>query len=330
MSLLYPLKLKPIFKEKIWGGHKIKTVLNKDFSPLTNCGELWAVSGVEGDVSEVENGFLQGNNLNEVIEIYMDEFLGDAVFQKFGHEFPVLIKFLNAEDFLSVQVHPDDALAWERHQCSGKTEMWYIIDTEKDSELILGFKEGTDRDVYLEKLNSGKIKDILNHVKIAKEDAFFIPAGKVHAIGKGILLAEIQQTSDITYRIYDWDRVDDKGNKRELHVDQALDAINFSTDKNPYTFYGRLENIASRIVSTPYFNVNNFPVTQPIALDLGTRDSFTVYVCTQGKVDILHYDEAIPLSCGECVIIPAELNDITIKPEGKAVLLEVYLDLSTE
>ncbi len=183
MSSLYPLKFKPVFKEKIWGGQKIKTILKKNFSPLANCGELWALSGVEGDVSIVENGFLEGSDLNDLIEIYMDELVGDSVYQNFGNEFPVLIKFLNSDDYLSVQVHPDDVQAFERHNAMGKTEMWYILDSDVDSELIVGLKDCEDKDTFKQFLETGHIKDILNNIKVAKEDVFYIPAGRVHAIG---------------------------------------------------------------------------------------------------------------------------------------------------
>ena len=325
MSTLYPLKFNPIFKEKIWGGDKIKTILKKDFSPLANCGELWALSGLEGEESVVENGFLSGNDLNELIEIYMDELVGDSIYQKFGNEFPVLIKFLNSKDFLSVQVHPDDKQAMINHNSMGKTEMWYIIDCDEDSELVIGLKEGIDKERYIQNLNDGHIEDVLNYVKIAKEDVFYIPAGRVHAIGKGVLLAEIQQTSDLTYRIYDWDRVDDKGNKRELHTDMALDAINFHTESNYYTHYARINNIPTEILQTPYFNVNNLIVDEKQTVDLLLRDSFTVYVCIEGAFKVIQDDTEVLVSLGECVLIPAEIDEITIIPLGKALLLEVFL-----
>jgi len=325
MSQLYPLKFKPIYKEKIWGGKKIKTVLNKDFSPLTNCGELWALSGVEGDVSVVENGFLQGNSLNEIVEIYMDDIVGDVVYGKFGNEFPVLIKFLNSNDYLSVQVHPDDKLAFERHGCYGKNELWYIIDADKDSDLIIGFEKGIDKNKYVKALNQGYIKDILNHVKIVKDDVFYMPAGRVHAIGKGVLLAEIQQTSDITYRIYDWDRTDSQGNKRELHTEQAIDAIDFSFQEDYYTHYSRLNNISNSIMNTPFFSVNMLSVDVQMLLDLSRRDSFSTYVCVEGSADITGNNSVVNVVCGETVLIPADIFDVIINPKPFCRLLEVYI-----
>jgi len=325
MSSLYPLKFKPIFKDKIWGGNKINTVLQKDFSPMPNCGELWALSGVQGDVSVIENGFLADNDLNEIIEIYMDELLGESVFKKYGNEFPVLIKFLNSKDPLSVQVHPDDAMAFKKHHCMGKTEMWYIIDNDVDSELIIGLKNDIDKESFVKELENGNIKNTLNHVKIAKEDVFFIPAGRVHAIGKGVLLAEIQQSSDITYRLYDWDRVDDKGNQRELHTDLAIEAIDFSPVDDYYTHYSRLKNIPAEVIKSPFFNVNNLIIEQNQTIDLAIRDSFTVYVCVEGKFKIAYNENDYHVSLGECVLIPADLNDFSIIPDKKAVLLEVFI-----
>lgn len=228
---LYPLKFNPILKDKIWGGSKLKTVLNKDFSPLPNAGESWEISGVEGDVSVVSNGFLEGNNLEELIEIYMGDLVGDHVYENFGIEFPLLIKFIDANDVLSIQVHPDDVLSKERHNAFGKTEMWYVIEADKGSELIVGFNQKVDKDTYIKKLEEGRLEEILNNEPVAKGSCFFIPAGRVHAIGKGILLAEIQQTSDVTYRIYDFNRTDDKGTPRELHTELAVDAIDYSFEK---------------------------------------------------------------------------------------------------
>jgi len=225
MEGLYPLKFTPIYKDKIWGGNKIKSVLNKDFGGLPNCGESWELSGVDGNVSVVSNGYLAGNTLEELLEVYMGDLAGDEVYEHFGNEFPLLIKFIDANDDLSIQVHPNDEMAAERHNSYGKTEMWYVLQADKGSKLQSGFNQQVDQEKYLEKLEKTELTDILNFEEVTAGDVFFIPAGRVHAIGRGILLAEIQQTSDITYRIYDYDRRDDKGNPRELHTDLALDAI---------------------------------------------------------------------------------------------------------
>jgi len=232
MSHLYPLKFKPIFKDKIWGGNKIKTLLNKDFSPLPNCGESWEISGVQDEISVVSNGFLIGNNLQELIEIYMGDLVGDQVYQKYGIEFPLLIKFIDAHDDLSIQVHPNDKLAMQRHNAYGKTEMWYIIDADRGAKLISGFNTEVTKDAYIKHLENNTLNLILNYEEVKAGDVFFMPAGRVHAIGKGILLTEIQQTSDITYRIYDYNRKGTDGKPRELHTSLALDAIDFKSYDN--------------------------------------------------------------------------------------------------
>jgi len=195
MNELYPLQFTPVFKDKIWGGQKIRTVLNRDFSPLPNCGEVWVLSGVEGNQTEVSERFLAGNDLNELVEVYMGDLVGDKIFKKFGNEFPILLKFIDANDWLSIQVHPDDELALQRHGSLGKTEMWYIMDAEKESELISGFAGKLDKDSYQKHLEEKTLKSVMNFEKVARGDVYYIPAGRVHALGPGILLAEIQQTS---------------------------------------------------------------------------------------------------------------------------------------
>ena len=226
--MLYPLKFKPIYKERIWGGRKIETVFGKKLPETEKIGESWELSGVDGDISVVANGKLKGNNLQELIEIYMGDLVGDRVFEKYGEEFPLLIKLIDADDNLSIQVHPDDKLAAERHHSFGKTEMWYVVGHEPDARLYLGFNQPVDKEKYLEYLEAGKLAELLNAYKVEDGDSYFIPAGTIHAIGKGLLIAEIQQTSDITYRVFDWNRVDPKtGKGRELHTALALDAIEY-------------------------------------------------------------------------------------------------------
>ena len=227
MSTLYPLKFKTIYKDKIWGGHKINTYLHKNFGDLPNCGETWEISGVKSDVSVVEGGELAGQSLADLLEQYKDQLVGKKVYDHFGNIFPLLVKFIDANEDLSIQVHPDDKLGKERHNSFGKTEMWYVIEADPGSTLIAGFNKELTQQEYLDTFNSGHLTDVLNKEDVKAGDVFFLPAGRVHTIGKGLLIAEIQQTSDITYRIYDFDRVDDKGNKRELHVEEALAAIDY-------------------------------------------------------------------------------------------------------
>ena len=286
MNKLYPLKFKPIFKDKIWGGQKINKVLEKDFSPLPNCGEVWVLSGVEDNQTVIENGFLEGNDLNEIVDVYMGDLVGDKIFQKFGVEFPILIKFIDANDWLSIQVHPDDELAWQRHNSSGKTEMWYIFDAEKNAELISGFSKKLDKESYQKHLENKTLKSVMNFEKVKKGDVYYMPAGRVHALGPGILLAEIQQTSDVTYRIYDWDRIDEAGMMRDIHTEEALDAIDFKIQENYQTDYSPKQNATVKLVESPYFTTNLIHLTKPLKKDYSELDSFVIYVCAEGDFDL--------------------------------------------
>nr|WP_321450411.1 type I phosphomannose isomerase catalytic subunit [uncultured Carboxylicivirga sp.] len=326
MSKLYPIKFQPILKDKIWGGHKLELLLNKEISPLPNAGESWEISGVPGNVSVVSNGFLAGNTLSEIIEIYMGDLVGDKVFQKFGEEFPLLIKFIDANDVLSIQVHPDDALAKERHNSFGKTEMWYVMQADKGAQLISGFSKELDKKEYLAKLEANEVESIMASHQVAPGDVFFIPAGRVHAIGKGILLAEIQQTSDVTYRIYDFNRKDDQGNTRELHTDEAVDAIDYTYVAEPKSKYTVEPNQVNEVVKSDYFITNVLELDQTVKKDFYGLDSFLIYMCVEGSAEILYNgDQSESISLGETVLIPADLKEINIKPNGKARLLEVHL-----
>ena len=230
-STLYPLKFQPILKQKVWGGNKLQELFQKNAEG--NVGESWEISGVEENISEIANGPLKGNTLNWVLENYKEKLVGEKVFKNFGNHFPLLFKFIDAREDLSVQVHPNDLLAKARHNSFGKTEMWYILDVEKNGKLILGFNQQMDSKKYLHFLSENRITEILNVEAVKKGDAFLLKPGTVHAIGAGVLLAEIQQTSDITYRIYDWDRPDTNGKLRDLHTDLALEAIDFNPPGTP-------------------------------------------------------------------------------------------------
>lgn len=325
MNTLYPLKFKPIFKDKIWGGQKIKSSLNMDFGDLPNCGEVWMMSGVEGNPTIVENGFLAGNELNEIVEVYMGELVGDKVFDQFGNEFPLLIKFIDSNDWLSIQVHPDDYLAKKRNIGFGKTEMWYMLDATEDAELIAGFNKKTDKDEYLKHLDNKTLKEILNFEKVEKGDVFYIPAGRVHALGPGCLLAEIQQTSDTTYRIYDWDRIDAAGMYRELHTDEALDAIDFEFHENYKTEYENKLNETNNLVESQYFTTRIINLDEPVLKNYAALDSFVIYIATEGEVNIKWEGGEIQLVKGETLLVPATINNIAIEPVIKSSLLEIYI-----
>lgn len=325
MEKLYPLTFRTQFKDKIWGGDKIKTILKKDYGNLPNCGETWEISGVEGNVSVVNNGPLAGQSLNQLIEDYGAELLGKQVVEKHDKQFPLLIKFIDAQADLSIQVHPDDELARERHNGKGKTEMWYIIDADEGAELITGFNQPMTREKYLDAFNNGKLTDILNREPARSGDVFFLPAGRVHTIGKGLLLAEIQQTSDITYRIYDFDRTDARGNKRELHVEQALDAIDFTHYDSYRTHYQPGLNSPAELVRCPYFTTNRIQFAEPVDRNYQETDSFVIYICTAGNF-ILQYDHrSLLVTMGDAVLLPASIRQVQLQPNETSNVLETFV-----
>ena len=326
MNKLYPLKFKPIFKETIWGGNKLNKVLNKQNNPKANIGESWEISGVQENVSVVQNGFLKDNNIQELIEVYMGDLIGDKNYNKYGLEFPLLFKFIDANDDLSIQVHPNDDLAKKRHKGNGKTEMWYVIEAEENSELIMGFNSKMDKHKYLTAFNDGKLTDILNFVKVKNNDVLYIPAGRIHAIRKNILLAEIQQTSDITYRIYDWDRKDKNGKSRELHVDLAVDAIDYTYQPDFKTNYILKNNQSSQLIRCDYFTTNIINLTSPTEKDYYHINSFIVYMCVEGEINISYNSsESINLKKGETILIPASLSKLLLQPKIDSKILEVYI-----
>jgi mannose-6-phosphate isomerase len=325
MNELYPLKFTPILKERIWGGEKLNTQLHKKHTP-GKCGESWEISCIGEDISVVSNGFLAENQLDELIEIYMGDLVGDTVYDKFGNTFPLLIKFLDASDILSIQVHPNDELAEERHKCAGKTEMWYIIDNEPNAELICGFNKQIDRKEVEAHIENKTLPNILNVEKVQAGEVYYVPAGRVHAIGAGILLAEIQQTSDITYRLYDWDRKNPDGTQRELHTAMALDAIDYNVYTNYKLQYQIPENKTSNILDCPYFFSNILHFNKQVEKDYILIDSFVIYMCVEGKFQILFNEgESISVSKGETVLIPAALKNLSLVPEVPSKIIETYI-----
>lgn len=324
---LYPLKFDPIYKSKIWGGHKIKNFLHKNIGNLPNCGESWELSGVTGEISSVREGTLKGRRLTDLLDEYKGQLTGDTLFEKYGTRFPLLIKFIDANDDLSVQVHPDDKLAGERHQSPGKTEMWYIIQAENNSTLISGFNRELTREAYLEYLQTGRLMEILNIEKANADDVFFIPAGRVHTIGKGLLLAEIQQTSDVTYRIYDFDRKDSEGRPRELHTGWAVDAIDYQHYPSYRTHYDRmLMNETQLLVHCSYFTTNRLFHSHSFRRNYHPIDSFVILICLDGTGVMKDVAGETQLSKGDVVLIPASIRDITIEVKDTIKLLETYIN----
>lgn len=307
----YPIKFFPILKEKIWGGTKLATRLNKK-SALKNIGESWELSDIEHNVSVVSNGKLKGKTLRELLETYKGELVGENNYGRFGNNFPLLIKFIDAKQDLSVQVHPNDLLAKERHNSFGKTEMWYIMQADPGSKLVIGFNKTITPEQYVGYLKEKKITSVLNYEKVKAGDAFLIEPGTVHTIGAGILLAEIQQTSDITYRIYDWDRVDAKGNLRELHSDLAIDAINFSNIIAAKHHYHTHINALNTIIKCPYFITNYIHVVGEKELDYTETDSFVIFMCVEGNGTVSMGEHSEKLNFGETLLISATANKVMI------------------
>lgn len=318
--LFYPLLFEPIFKERIWGGTKLKEVLNKSFKS-NQIGESWELSTVENDISLVSNGEFKGLNLNQLIEKYPTEILGVNSIQNFGTNFPLLFKFIDAKEDLSIQVHPNDNLAKERHNSFGKTEMWFVMQADENARLVVGFKDKTNKKEYQEHLENKTLVTILNETPVKEGDAFFLETGTVHAIGAGVLIAEIQQTSDVTYRLFDWDRVDDNGVSRELHTDLALDAINFIS-KNTKLNYEVAKNKSVVLVECPFFKTNILQISGKYNWKK-TKESFTVFMCIKGSftVKMLHFQTEFKK--GDTLLIPAILNGFEII--GEASLLEITI-----
>lgn len=324
-STLYPIKFTPIIIEKIWGGNKFLKIFKKYLSPIKKYGESWEISDIEESVSIVANGFLAENELTEIIELYMGELVGDRIYENFGLGFPLLFKFIDAAEDLSVQVHPNDELAFARYQQQGKTEIWSVIDADPGAGLYVGFKKKTTREELLQSVLEGRVDQLLQFYPAQKGDVFFIPAGTVHAIGKGVLLAEIQQSSDITYRIFDWNRLDEEGNLRELHIAEFMDAIDFDSDQVYKIEYEERFNTTTKVFRSEFFNINLLSFDQPIQKSFINIDSFVVYMCTEGEVHFFTEKHHERIYAGESILIPASLNDLDIVPNGKSKVLEIYL-----
>ena len=326
-TVLYPLKFKPIFKDKIWGGRKIKEVLGMDYGMLPNCGEAWLLSGLWDEQSEVLNGDFAGDEINDLVETFMGDLVGEGVFDKYGEQFPLLIKIIDANDWLSVQVHPDDELAEKRELGNGKTEMWYVMQADPDAELVSGFNCDMNRMKYIRVLKDNAIEGVLNHEKVKQGDVFYIPAGRVHALGPGIMVAEIQQTSDVTYRIYDWDRIDLAGMRRELHIPQSLDAVDFDPVENYKTIYEATPNKTVPVVDSPFFTTNMLQLQGEMAKDYSELDSFVLLMPVEGGFSLDWENGSVFVNTGEVVLIPNVVEKVVVKTERAAKILEIYNDI---
>ena len=326
-TVLYPLKFKPIFKDKIWGGRKIKEQLGLDFGTLPNCGEVWLLSGLWDEQSDVANGDFEGDEINDLVETFMGDLVGESVFDKYGEQFPLLLKIIDANDWLSVQVHPDDELAEKRGLGNGKTEMWYVMQADKDAELVMGFNREMTRMDYVKVMKSNTLRDVLNYEKVEAGDVFFIPAGRVHALGPDILVAEIQQTSDTTYRIYDWDRINEAGMSRELHIPQSVEAIDFAIPDQYKIEVQDVMNKTVPVVDCQYFVTNLLQLQGEMEKDYSNLDSFVILLCTEGIFSLVWENGAVFVKQGECVLIPNIVKKVSIRAERYCKLLEVYCQI---
>lgn len=323
-SNLYPLKFKPILKSIIWGGSDITRF--KNIEPIQDgIGESWEISGVEGDISIIENGHLAGTSLKTLLSESREQLVGSEIYHKFGNKFPLLIKFIDAQDDLSIQVHPDDKLAGERHNSFGKTEMWYVVKAAPGAFLYTGFEKEISPDEYEKSIEDNSFTDSLKKHIVKEGDVFFLPAGRVHAIGAGCFIAEIQQTSDITYRIYDYNRKDAQGNSRELHTELAKEAIDFKLYDTYQTEYNKELNKPVELVTCPYFTTNLLELNEFTKRDYSKKDSFVIYMCLEGSLNLVdNKGNSLFIERGESLLIPAETNYVEISPNNHCKLLEVF------
>ena len=315
MINLYPIKFSPILKERVWGGVTLVKSYHKHTFSSKPIGESWEVSGVPGDISVVSNGFLEGNDINEVVETYLGEFVGDAIYEKFGNEFPILIKLLDVQDRLSLQIHPNDETALQRHNSYGKTEFWYILDAEPTAKIYLGFNRDTTAQEVYEKCNNDTVEELLNVIIPKKGDYFFIEPGTIHAATGGILVAEIQQVSDVTYRIYDWGREHNPATAREMHLDLAIDCIDYKKFKLTSGDSGSAQASAKEsgeLVNCNYFKVNLMNIDKVKRLDSQDYNSFIIYLCTDGEATFKGPESSEKIAKGETILIPAYMGKYSI------------------
>jgi mannose-6-phosphate isomerase len=324
--MLYPITFKPILKRIVWGGADICPF--KGITPAQDSiGESWELSHVEGNYSIVDNGELKGRNIDELLHTYGEQIVGGKVMERFGNTFPLLIKFIDARDNLSIQVHPNDDLAKKRHHSFGKTEMWYVVKAAGNAALYSGFSQQIDAEEYVKRVKDNTIMDVLQRYNVQAGDVFFLPAGRVHAIGCGCFIAEIQQTSNITYRIYDYDRKDINGNRRELHTELAKDAIDYTCSDDYRMHYEHRKDAVIPLANCPYFTTHLLDLKTGMTRNFTSLDSFVVYICMDGQVS-LRDDKGndLTLHRGQTALIPADTKWISLTPAPTVKLMEAYID----
>lgn len=336
---IYPYKFEPMPVEKVWGGTKLAEVFSKPFDTDKKIGESWEISGFMEDSSMISEGYMAENSLFDLMETYMDEVVGDDHYKHFGDEFPLLVKLLDVEERLSIQVHPDDETAFDRHNSSGKNEAWYILDSDPDSLVYMGFNRDITPTEFLDRCKNGTLEEVLNKYHPKKGDFFFIESGIVHSAGGGLLIAEIQQLSDITYRIYDWGRENNPDTRRQMHLEYALDVINYKK-YDPVKYFVPARSAADeakfgrevpprRLARTPYFNITEFSLNDPFHIYTDQYESFLIYYCLQGKLKITPSKDGdeVFMDTGEWVLIPASYQDFYLTPLAPATkILETYIE----
>lgn len=325
MNVLYPLKFRPILKEKVWGGTRLHTLLGKEAPASGRCGESWEISSLQGNESVVANGFLEGNGLRELIEVYMGDLVGESVFGSFGTELPLLVKFIDSTEPLSVQVHPGAHLPSGQQGGKGKSELWYVMDAAPGAQIWVGFSKQLDAEGLRRHLEGNTLPQALHAETVSTGDVFYIPAGRIHAIGGGVTLCEIQQPDDTTYRVYDWDRPGMNGKPRDLHLAEALEALDFRLHDTYKTDYRIPRNGSANLHASPPFTVNLLHFDSKIASDYYYLDSFVVYICLEGKFTLHYPGGQETLERGESILLPAEIKTVELRPGSPCKVLECYI-----
>ncbi|MCR5049584.1 MAG: class I mannose-6-phosphate isomerase [Paludibacteraceae bacterium] len=331
--MLYPFKFKPQCLDKIWGGHTIEQWYDKVESEYNNVGEAWVISDFDKYPTEVCNGAHTGDTLHDLLEVYLDELVGGKVYDVFGTHFPLLMKFIDATQDLSIQVHPDDDYALDNEDSLGKNEMWYVMPSPDDASIYLGWKQEMNEALVRESIAAGTLADYLQGYKVKAGDVAYLPAGTVHAMCRNTIVAEIQENSDLTYRLFDYNRVGNDGKQRPLHIDKALEVMNLQpSDADLFAHPQPNADGVANLRQTPFFTTNLLQLTRPVQRDYAPLDSFVAYMCTEGSATITALDcetedRTVEIRQGEGVLIPASLNDIVLTPKGNCNLLEIYIEL---
>lgn len=320
---MQPIKFNPLLVQTLWGGEKIIPFKHLH-SDLTQVGESWEISGVKGNETVVSEGEFKGKKLNELVDELKGKLVGEANYKRFGNDFPLLIKFIDARQELSIQVHPTDELAQKRGKLRGKTEMWYIMESDENAKLRAGMKEKITPEQYKQMVEDDTITEAIAEYKVKEGDCFFLPAGRIHSIGTGCFLAEIQQTSDVTYRIYDFKRKDKNGNYRELHTEEAAECIDYNVEPNYRTEYTPVKNEGVALVECPYFTTAVYDLNEPMTLDYSELDSFVILIGLKGSGEITDNEGNTTTLCeGETILIPATTSEV--KVTGNIKFLETYV-----